>query len=174
MITVDNFAIDVALKITPTFKGKASTHPLETGVAIGDTVIQEPDGLTMECIVSNTPSGEMVAIREREVGIPSENAFYRLLALKQTPKLITVITDHRTYSNMVLLEFTPTFDKDTGDALKFTLVFQAMNITTNDRVFVPIAASKDSRGNKPAKKPPDKPADAKADRNSSVLWKLTH
>lgn len=178
MITVDGFAIDVATKITPAYKAKATTHPIEKGAAASDHLIDEPDGLMIECIVSDTPSGEMVNIRANEAGVPSQNAEAKFLALKKEKKIITVVTKRRTYVDMVLLEYTPTEDKDTGEALRFTLQFQLLTLVQNDRQFVkvasPGAANKDNRGNKIAKKPPDAPADKKADRNSSVLWKLTH
>lgn len=178
MITVDDFAIDAVTKFTPSFKAKATTQPIEKGANTTDHVIDEPDTVSMECVVSDNPIGEMVAIRAREPGVPSERAFFKFKTLKESKKIITVVTDHHVYTDMVLLEFTPNFDKDTGESLRFTLMFQNLNIVQNDRQFVPvstpIASNKDNRGNKQGKKPPDNAADGKADRNSSVLWKLTH
>ncbi len=176
MILVDGFAIDVATKIAPTFTAKATSHPIERGSNASDHLIDDPNGLSMDCIVSDSPSGEMVSIRAAEPGVPSANAMAKMLTLKREKKIITVSTKHRTYKDMVLLAFTPTFDRDTGEALRFTLVFQLMTLVQNDRQFVKVATpgarKLDARGNKAAKKPPEAPADAKADRNSSVLWKI--
>lgn len=178
MITVDDFAIDAVTKFTPSYKAKATAHPIERGSITTDHVIDEPDTFVMECIVSDAPSGSMVAIRAREDGVPSANAFRKFENLKNTKKLVTVVTPVRVYGNCVLLEFTPTFDAATGAALKFSLSFQVLNVVDNERAFVQVAApsgaGQDNRGNKRGKKPPDVPADSKADQNSSLLWKLTH
>lgn len=161
MIKVGKIVLDMATTIRPTFKSRATSHPIERSSPAADHVIDEPTMLSLDCVVSNHPVGEMVAIRESEGGVPSIAVLSALLALRAAKTPVAVVTASRAYFDMVLLEVTPAFDSRTHASLRVSLMLQALNLVSNDRVFVqpaiPLAGKRTIRGHKAGKTPPDKP-----------------
>lgn len=178
MILIDGYPIDIAVTEAHVQKSRPTSHPIERSSNTSDHIIDEPDTFTLECLVTNSPIGQIENLRFLEDGKPSDNVYAKLQAIRDGKKVHTVTTALKVYLDVVLTDLSIPINSKTGDAIRFTASWQKFTFVDNERVFIQVASPSGSknnnRGNKASKKPPDAPADAAADENSSTLWKLTH
>lgn len=105
---------------------KATQFPVETGVVISDHVIQEPDVVRLDVIVSDTPlpawsswSGEgigLTTVRGRAAAL-----YRKVVELKEAALLVSLITTVHTYDSMVVEAVDLPVDFSTGDAARFSV-----------------------------------------------------
>lgn len=154
-LTIDGFVIDASLTEDHAYECEVTSNPVETGLDITDNVRPLPIVLTLECIVSNTPIGDMVAIRENDsfsaLGpSPADDAFARLVRIRDKREPVTVATDLKVYDTMVMQSLTVPRSAEDGESLRFTVVFKEVRLVTNDRTTVrvdtPRGKKKTSRG----------------------------
>ena len=145
---IDALVLDASVKEEHLAEVEVTDHPVEQGAAVSDHARPKPEELTIEGLVSNTPlnfiqarrsvtsegftwttSAQTNAIR----GNPgnAEAAYVTLRAMRDAPRLLTIITALRSYDNMVMTSLKIPRDKDTGDVLKFTAKFKQVRIVTN-------------------------------------------
>jgi hypothetical protein len=145
---IDTLVLDASVKEDHDAEVEVTDHPVEQGAAVSDHARPKPEELTIEGMVSNTPlnfiqarrsvtsegftwttSAQTNAIR----GNPgnAEAAYVTLRAMRDTPKMLTIITALRSYDNMVMTSLKIPRDKETGDVLKFTAKFKQVRIVTN-------------------------------------------
>lgn len=174
-VSIDGFLIDATVRQTHGKTARVTSHPVELGSPGSDHIIRDPDTLTLDCVVSNTPIGDIARTRANEEGSPAKNAYAKMASI--FGKLVTVVTDKETYTSMALVSLSDPVDSRTGDACRFTVSFQKVTFVSNERKYVkystPVVAKKDNRGFKGTTSPPAKPAAKKDDENSSILWKLS-
>src|SRR5690349_5596115 len=101
MIWIDSFPFDLAVRQTSTYPGEVTKHPVDADADVSDHIRINPTELTLECVVSNTPIGEIATHESRrDVPLAAEKAFDKLLEIRAKRKPITVETPRRTYTNM--------------------------------------------------------------------------
>jgi hypothetical protein len=112
-----------------------SEHPVERGLPVSDHIRQKSERLTVEGVITNTPIDPVLAgALPSTPGIPrlelsrAEAVYQTLCDLWRTPALIPIKTSSRTYENMALVSLSTTRDEKSGDALKFTGVFQSVRL----------------------------------------------
>lgn len=171
--TIDTLELDACLVESPQDESEVTEHPVEKGSTIVDHVRPRPVQLTLEGIISNTPINRTQAQRVLEVNGTqittstvedqvrgqigyAEEAYAKLIELKNTAKVITVTTPRRTYTNLILKSLSAPRDAKTGDALHFTAGFQEIRIVQNKTTTVvvakePKAHKKQKRGHQVAK-----------------------
>ena len=153
-VKIDGYLIDAAPLEQHGFNSTVTSHPVEKGADITDHVVVQPETVTLECIVSDTPIGD--AADARDGGVPSAEVFARLIAIRDAREPVEVETSLTTFSNMILESLSiPTRD---GDALNFRASFKQLVLIEADRtkrVEVPRAAKKQHRGDKPSKEVKD-------------------
>lgn len=179
MVTIDGYEIDAVPSEDHSFASEVTSHPVEEGADITDHVRAQPITVSLDCVVSDTPVGEM-ATRRGDVdadGVPmarpSSVAFERLVAIRDARQPVVVETALHVYRDMVLQSLSVPRAVGNGDALRFRATFVQVKLVKNERTFVqvatPRAAKKVNLGHKPAQevKPEDVPA--KARERASVL-----
>src|SRR5690606_1988974 len=100
--------------------------------------------VTLEGIVSDTPIGTLAALRGEDVR-PSDDAFARLLAIRDAREPVTIETSLRVFENMVLQSLSVPRSAQTGDALRFRATFQQIQLVTNERTMIEVAVPRGAK-----------------------------
>lgn len=173
MSAIGGFVLDATVTEDHVQENEATEEPVEQGAAITDHIRQRAGTLTLECVVSNTPMGDLIAIRSSAAAMSS--AVQSLLPSAQPVNPYTTIVDEargymaqlmtkcepvvvetatKIYDSMALLSIRENRTSGGGDSFRFTASFRQIRIVTNDRATVkakiPLAKKKKKRGSKPA------------------------
>ncbi len=129
---------DATLSERPTFSSQLTTNPIESGSLINDHVIDNPDTLTIDGIISDTKVRILSGVQdiiERGFGSAarSKSAFDLIKQLKEDHTIVTIVSGLTLYTNMIVVGFSPVRTPTTGKALRFTLQLQKL-ITVNSKV----------------------------------------
>ncbi len=171
---IDNLVLDASVKEEHTADVEVTDHPVEQGSAISDHARPKPEELTIEGVVTNTPlshlqtrravtsegfswttSAAVNAVR----GTPgnAEAAYVTLRAMRDTPRLVTIITALRSYDNMVMTSLKVPREGSIGDVCKFEAKFKQVRIVTNAVTVVatkvPKAKPQVAKGSQPTTQP---------------------
>lgn len=134
-----------------TMANTVTDQPVEEGANISDHARPDPDGLTMECIISNTPisqdqqttevqSGSVVVQTTAQQAASqqlsavtgyAEQAYKQLKLLRDTGTLCTVLTTLTTYRSMEITNLSIPRDSKNYDALHFTITFKKVRVVAN-------------------------------------------
>lgn len=137
-VMINNFVIDVSVREDHSFESEVTDYPVESGGSFSDNIRRQPISVTMEGIVSNTPIGDVEAIRgintEDLPEVSAAKAYAVLRGVWESGEPVTIRTSLGTFENMALQSLSVPRDGDTGDALRFTAVFQQIVTVTNKRV----------------------------------------
>lgn len=97
----DNIAgINVSVKISEShkFSSRATEIPLENGCVITDHVLRTPNELEVSFEMSNAGVGALAE---------AKTAFEKFYTMLESRALVTLVTEHKIYSNVVLIDFSP-------------------------------------------------------------------
>jgi hypothetical protein len=145
VVTVE---LDASVTETHSLANTVTDHPVEDGVNVSDHSRPEPDALTIEGIVSNTPfststqtravnSGSVTFDTTSEANVPrdqpgyAEEAYRKLRQLRDEGVLCTVVTTLRTYTSMAITSVSVPRDSKTYDALRFSITFKRVVVVKN-------------------------------------------
>lgn len=170
---IEGFVIDAVLQEDRVVEADITDHPVEQGVSITDHVRIKPMTLSMECLVSDTPTGRLLEDRVIQVGdvelsagtngdfVASDVARAFILRLQRLRKPITVSTSwkrtdgsegYMAYDNMLIQSVSETINPETGDSTSLKVALKQVTFVTNERtvvkVAVPRASKKSEKGNK--------------------------
>lgn len=129
---INGFLVDCLLSDNHTFAAEVTKFPVESGGTITDNIRNEPLVVVMDCLVSNTPLGQLVALRDK-VNEPADAAYDMLLKVRADRLPVTIRTSLRTYENMALQNLSIPRASGRGDELRFTATFQEIEIVVNKR-----------------------------------------
>lgn len=152
---------------------EATEHPVEDGAVANDHIRRRPDRVTLECVVSNTPTrvpatqmdgttGALsgVTISDAATGLVLAKAsalvfsgefdrvrtvYDELLRLKNSGTLVGIITSLRDYQDMALLRVSPVREASTGNMLVATVEAQQFTIVSTEIVDSPSAEPEENR-----------------------------
>lgn len=121
--TVGSIELDVTLVEEHSYSSRVTNYPVEisnTGKSniISDHIINEPERVILQGIVSDTPIG-LLTFSNRSV-----DAFNRLIAIHQNREVVTLVTGIKVYTDMALISLDVPRDIKTGQSLRFNLEFQ--------------------------------------------------
>lgn len=145
---IDTLVLDASVREEHVSEVEVTDHPVEQGAAVSDHARPKPEELTIEGVVSNTPLNHLQTRRavtsegfswttsaavNSVRGVPgnAESAYVTLRAMRDTPRLVTIITALRSYDNMVMTSLKVPRDGAIGDVLKFEAKFKQVRIVTN-------------------------------------------
>jgi hypothetical protein len=117
----DSLVPDAATSEQPTNDAIPTRLPTEDGADVTDHIVVQACRLALGVVHSNYPA-ELLGI-----GSAPQRArqFYEdLFRFQQTKQLLTIITPHRVYENMVLTGLPPAWDATNGEAFAATLQFE--------------------------------------------------
>lgn len=153
-VIIDGFVIDAARNEEHEFASEVTEHPVEEGADIADHVRRQPNNVTIEGVVSDTPIGEVAGLRD-EGALPSDQAFALLQEIADSRRPVTVETSLQVFDNMILSSLNVPRDARTGDSFQFTAQFVQIALVTNQRTTIETASprgrNKVNRGNKPSR-----------------------
>lgn len=147
MILVEGYGIDAAISEEHALEAEITSYPVEDGGTISDHRTKTPRSVTLELVVSDTPIGDAARTREledqaglsAEGALPSDEALAFFEAIHEDSTLCEVVTNIRTYQNMLLESLTIPVDAETGHSFVATAVFREVVIVENKRTFVDVA-----------------------------------
>lgn len=136
LYTIAGFPVDVIKQFNFKYSSKATKHPVEKGADLTDNIVADPVGFTLECVVSDTPTGAIASDPTRKSTNPAKDADAAFVAVWQARLPVPVVTPRGTFTNMAMTEYTVTGNAQTGNALTFTATFENIVIVTNTRTTV--------------------------------------
>lgn len=161
-VSINGYPIDVAVSEDHQFDSDVTDWPVEQGADITDNARARPITVTVNGLVSDTPIGDLATTRATETAAgsggngsrPSNDAFARLLAIRDARQPVSITTSLQTFPNMMLTSLSVPRDAKTGKSLRFRATFKQVRIVTNARttvrVSVPRAQAKTDQGAKAA------------------------
>lgn len=141
---------DATLKEGHRAKNVITRQPVEQGVDITDHVRPEPDELSLDAIITNSPLNSD-GLDPNSVNNASA-AYQLLLSLKNDATFLSVSTALRDYDNMIISSIDVDRDKTTGQVLAVKLAFQSVLLVSSQQVPIPAKPSgtaKKQEGMKP-------------------------
>lgn len=125
----DGQNVSISLDVVPSENHQISSsitdHPVEEGANVSDHARPDPDILTLECVISNTPLGASADPNR------SQNAWVALRGLRDRGALVTVVTTLGRYESMEIQSVSVTRDAPTYNALSFTVTFKKIRVVQN-------------------------------------------
>ncbi len=153
--TIDGLEVDALIQADHNLEAETTDNPVEEGADFTDHVRIKPRMFSCEGVISDTPIGPMVNIRDGQGGKPSELARAHFEKIIERRQRITVVTATKRYDNMIMLTCAMPENISIGEACRFRATFKQIRVVKNLRttivVTVPRAAKKQARGNKAAK-----------------------
>jgi hypothetical protein len=148
---IDGFAIDATIAKDLSLSSDVVRHAVEEGANLVDHIRNNPTLLVLDCVVSNTPLGQMAARRGTDA-LPTDQAYARMLGIHTARAPITIEIGEGIFPMMVLEHLGRPVTNKTGDAIRFRAAFVQIRTVSTERVTievaVPRAARKVNRGNK--------------------------
>lgn len=156
---IGTIVLDASIKELHHSETDSTDSPVEKGVDITDHVRAKPDTVTITGMVTNFPldagegpitqsfNGFTMTSAAAWVPGTAEGAYLDLLALKDNPSLIQVITQLRVYQNMVLKSLDVPRDAQIGESVQFTVVLKEIQIVQNQTVQIARASAQQPNQN---------------------------
>jgi hypothetical protein len=120
--------LDATLVEEHRYTSRVTSYPIEDGTLISDHIINEPDVVVIEGIVSDTPINILSQFNR------SITAFNSLVRIHQNREVITVVTGIKVYPNMAIVGLDVPRDIKTGQSLRFNIELQKINFDTSVRL----------------------------------------
>lgn len=147
--SIDGYLIDLAEMEQYSFGSDITEDEVESGGVFTDSIKDKSDEIHLQCIVSDTPIGDMVRVRGEATTagidselpfLPSDEAQQKLLAIRAAHRPVIVQTSRGTFENMALEDLDITVDANTGDTLGFSVSLRRVRIATTNRITIKVAA----------------------------------
>lgn len=133
--TVGDLVLDLLIQEEEDMPNKVTQYPVENGSAASDHVVIDPAVLTITGFITNAPirshsgtvDGTARVTRQEQDQLVGKDINFTDLALAYLRKIrlarepITVTTKRGTWTNMLVQRVLRSKDKDTGDAMTFTI-----------------------------------------------------
>jgi hypothetical protein len=136
-LTLDDVEFDVSESESHRSSAKITDHPVEAGAQISDHVVPEQDSLELTARVTNTP---IVSQDETATLSPfrAEEAYRRLIELKNARETVSVITSLREYENMIITSVGVSRNASSGNVLALSISLRQIRTATSEIVTLPI------------------------------------
>lgn len=168
--------VDVSLRESHTSRREISDSPVEAGSDVTDHTKVLPDEVSIEGVLSDTPTSITDRIRLLATGKTAQQRYRDLLELKDNAETFELITGLRSYTNMVLATLRINRSVSTGESITFNATMREIEFAESAAVTVvsvpadaPKTAPPVDRGPKPKTPAPQ----AAAEQSSSTLSNLT-
>lgn len=168
MIRIAGYPMDLALAEEHTFPGEVTSYPVEGGADVSDHIRDLPEEITLECIVSDSPIGDIATDPTRQIAgadapLPSADALAKLRELKALRRPVSVETSLGVFESMAIIDLTVPVDamrspgtmdpggnrdKDQRGGLFFTISLRKIVTVTNRRTRVRVKTNLAGAGGK--------------------------
>lgn len=134
-VSVAGIEFDALIDSEESYEADVPEYPTENGFSVSDNVAVSAMQLSMTLYLTATPitwrdrngTGE-----DRLQSIPN-----RLLAIYREREPITVVTQDKTYSDMVIKSISISQSADIGVAREIPVTFQQVDVTSSQKVDIP-------------------------------------
>lgn len=133
--------LDAMVSETPEFGATVTKNVVERGAEVNDHVSLSPLILTMEGVISDTPTslvktltGGALADFKKAEDRPAQKAYGVLKKMWETAEPITFVGRLEVYKNMVITSLSAPVRAQTGGALMFTCRMQKVNIVESKTI----------------------------------------
>lgn len=139
-VSVDGIEFDALIGSSESYDANVPTYSVETGFAVSDTIILNPESLDMTLFLSNRPvtwAGRFSVFDDRV-----ERVVQQLKELYFQKKLIAVTTSSDTYTNMAITNLTISKTNAMMGALEIPIKLQKIRCTTTKTATIPASYGK--------------------------------
>lgn len=126
--------MDVIISEAPEYSAVPTKTQVESGADITDHVALEPESMTFEAIVTNTPVGWDKVLSGADFSRRADEAHAFILGLFRNREPFDFVGSLGVYKNVVLTKYNPTRDAKTGKALHFTARIDQITIVNSAMV----------------------------------------
>lgn len=134
-LNFDYVELDASLSESHRGQADVTSNPIETGVEAADHIISRPDELQLEGVISNTPAILLAALRVDSDR--AEQAYEKLVVVKDQGLLVTIFTTLRLYEDMALINLEVPRTAATGNMVLLRLGFRAVQVVESQVVDAP-------------------------------------
>lgn len=140
---VGTLEIEATLSEQHSMTATVSKFPVEGGAIVSDHIVNDPEKVSLECFISNTPIG-------KDSGNFAQDAFDQLKKLWEARELLDIVTQYKVYSDMAIIDISVPLNNKTGQAIQFTIDLikikkvQATSVTVYSQSLSPAVADQAS------------------------------
>lgn len=129
--SIGELVLDCNLTESHQYRNKVTRFPVEEGSDITDHIQNEPDRISLTGFVTNAPIRFLGIPSSSDLANPqgvsrSEYAYFLLLEIHRTRKLVNIVTNLTEYENMAMESLTIPRSARIGDVLEFSASFIAV------------------------------------------------
>lgn len=184
MVTIDGIELDAAITEKHSAGVEITKHPIEEGANPTDHARVLPFKISVEGMLTNTPLGaetraargvtKDAASSTGAVGAagPAQRSMSALEKIRTDRRAVTVVSDFRTYENMLISMIEVPRDAKNGEAIRFTITMEEIRFVRSEVARVDVL-------NRPKKKPTKKvdqtkkPGTERPEERRTLLKKFT-
>lgn len=157
-----NIELDATLDESHEWTAEATTNPVEEGSPVSDHVIDQADKLNVKGFITDAPIIASQGVIVGEVNDRVQPVFNLLHLLIKAREPMTVYTQFRVYTDMVLTSCTIPRSSSNGEAIEFSLDFINIRKVSTQMVDIPpgISPKKSAKANGSTAKKSDAKKDA--------------
>jgi hypothetical protein len=145
--------LDASIKEKHKAHVDVTDHAVEQGIAISDHARPKPEEIVIEGMVTNSPTTAGAGVPYQLLGTtpsaPADVARQFMRDLHDHPRILSVITEAWTYTDMVMTELDEDRESKIGDVFQFSATFKHVRQVTNQTTVV---ATKQPKAKGKAKK----------------------
>ena len=142
--------LDANMNEVSTKSSRVTEHPVEDGSNITDNVVDDPEELQIDGLISNTPADLIEALSTQVTR--AEDAWNELVRLKDEREPISVFTSRREYEDMIIQRLVRTRNAGIGDAVQFSISLKTIRKVASEVVAAPTRPQRNTKkdlGKKP-------------------------
>lgn len=117
---IGSLTLEATLSENHIGRSNITRQAIEDGSSITDHIVNEPESVSIEGFISNTPISGGINIR-------TQDAFDTLYDIWLDKELVTVVTGYRVYSDMAITNLNVPRSLDIGQAIRFTVELTKIN-----------------------------------------------
>lgn len=146
---------DATLDELHEWKSEVTQNPVETGSPITDHVIEKPDKLRLQGVITNSPlrgelAGQYFGGDTQSPRI--QTAFDAIRALHKAREVVIVYTKHAVYDNMVIESVSIPRNAQIGEEIQFTMELVNIRLVSTQMVTTPPGISAKKKASTVGKK----------------------
>lgn len=171
---IAELVLDASLSEIHKFKNNVTSYPIETGGDITDHIFNEPNDLSIEGFVTNSPTVVSTSSISQDRVL---TAMETLLRIRSEKTLVRIVTALKTYEDMALVSIQFPRDARRGNALWFTSEWRPVVFARSESI--PASDLRDINGTKTQAAPLDDKgnantpeADAAQTEKAGALWQF--
>lgn len=134
-VSVDGIEFDALIESEENYDGKVPEYPVESGFSVSDTVSLSPLELTLTLYLTPTP----ITWRNRHAAgeMRVKDVCDALIRKRDAREPFTVVTQNKTYKNMVILQITFKKTVENGYAMEIPVKFRQIYVSETETMAIP-------------------------------------